>query len=60
MDRSTARDLCAEAALLRKYSAELRAYSDEVRKRVKLILESAHASASPNHGRQRDPGARAR
>ena len=39
MDRATAHDLQAEAALLRKYSAELRAYSNEVRKQVELILK---------------------
>jgi hypothetical protein len=41
MDRATAHDLLAEAALLRKYSAELRVYSNEVRKQVKLILKNA-------------------
>jgi hypothetical protein len=42
MDRATAHNLCAEAALLRKYSAELRAYSNEVRTQIELILKNAH------------------
>jgi hypothetical protein len=42
MDRATPHDLLAEAALLRKYSAELRAYSNDVRKQVGLIVKSAH------------------
>jgi hypothetical protein len=57
MDRATAHDLLAEAAVLRKYSAELRAYSNEVRK-VKLILKNAQvrlaeprtAAGSPTPG----------
>jgi hypothetical protein len=42
MDRATAHDLLAEAALLRKYSAELRAYANEVRTQIELILTDAH------------------
>jgi hypothetical protein len=42
MDRATAHDLQAEAALLRHYSAELRAYSYEVRKQIELIVKNAH------------------
>jgi hypothetical protein len=42
MDRATAHDHQAEAALLRKNSAEPRAYSNEVRKRVEWIPKNAH------------------
>ena len=61
MDRATAHDLQAEAALLRKYSAENRAYSNEVRKQVELILRKTHTSASsklggpPNRGENDRP-----
>ena len=58
MDHVTSHDLLAEAALLRKYSAELRVYSNEVRKQVKLILKNAQdrlgeprtAAGSPTPG----------
>ena len=53
MDRATAHDLLAEAALLRKYSAELRAYSNEVRKQVELILKK---HTSPPHRTTQDHG----
>jgi hypothetical protein len=58
MDRTAAHDLLAEAAFLRKYSAELRVYSNEVRKQVKLLLKNARvrlaeprtAAGSPTPG----------
>jgi hypothetical protein len=62
MDRATAHDLCVEAALLRQYSAELRAYSNEVRKQIELILNKAHvrlteprtAAGPQRHGSRSD------
>ena len=42
MERATAHDLCAEAAFLRNYSAELRAYANEVRTQIEFILKNAH------------------
>jgi hypothetical protein len=53
VDRATARDLQAEAALLRKYSAELRANSNEVRKQVELILKK---HTNPPHRTTQDHG----
>jgi hypothetical protein len=58
MGPATAHDLLAEAALLRKYSAELRSYSNEVRKQIESILKNAHvrlaeprtAAGSPTPG----------
>jgi hypothetical protein len=58
MDRATAQDLLVEAAILRKSSSGLRAYSNDVRKQVELILKNAQvrlaeprtAAGSPTPG----------